>query len=215
MKSIHRFFVDEIKKRYEDKELIHQLKDVFRMEKGSEIILFCGDGFEHEAKIELLSKKEVVLQIGEKTIKEEKAGLHLYISIIKKDKFELAISKAVELGVSSITPVKADRSQYDEINIERLNKIIKEAAEQSGRVTIPKLNNVIKVDDVPDVIVLDVEGESIKNVLKLDSILVGPEGGWSDREKEMFDKTYSLPTNTLRAETAVIAGLVALLVNKN
>ncbi|MCI5108660.1 MAG: hypothetical protein MRY49_02330, partial [Candidatus Pacebacteria bacterium] len=71
MKSIHRFFVEEIKERYEDKELVHQLRDVFRMGKGDEIVLFRGDGYEHLAKIELLTKKEATFVLGDKVKKEE------------------------------------------------------------------------------------------------------------------------------------------------
>ncbi|MCI5108617.1 MAG: RsmE family RNA methyltransferase, partial [Candidatus Pacebacteria bacterium] len=141
--------------------------------------------------------------------------INLFISIIKKSNFELAIEKAVELGVSSITPVKANRSQYDILNKERLQKIIKEATEQSGRVTLPEIRDTLTTKEVisenPEIIIFDMEGESIKNAPKADSILIGPEGGWSDEERKMFDKTYSVSKNTLRAETAVIAGLVSIM----
>ncbi len=205
-----------------DERLVHQLRDVFRMKKGDRAILFDDSKCEFFASVNTLTRKEVVFDVEEGEVKEEKhkREVHLCLSIIKKDNFELAIEKAVELGVASITPVVADRSQYKEVRLDRLEKIVIEAVEQSGRVSVPHIDKEKTVSEIiekyPDVIVLDMDGVEQFSVSQKSevTILVGPEGGWSDAEREMFAQKniqiVSLPFNTLRAETAVIvAGALA------
>jgi len=216
--KIHRFFITESIQphsafRSEEKGLVHQLRDVFRMKKGDSVLLFDGTGYEFEAELELVTRKEAVFTIGQGEIKEQKGtGAHLFLSIIKKDKFELAIEKATELGVEKITPIIAERSQYKSIRPERLQRVITEAAEQCGRVTIPELTPEltleVALEQYSDMVVLDMDGE--EGVVGK-NILIGPEGGWSEKEREMFKQKevslVSLPFDTLRAETAVVAVL--------
>lgn len=230
----HRFFVTEdIKEntlfRSEDTDLVHQLRDVFRMKKDDSIVLFDGSGYEFPATITLLTKKEVECQVGEGIQKEDKgSGVHLYMSIIKKDKLELVYEKATELGVASITPVIAERSQYDKVRLDRLGKIVREAAEQCGRVTLPELHDATPLTEIlsnnSDMTVLDMApvrtggseeptSNGVQNDLRgVTKILVGPEGGWSDAERQLFKEKgmniCSLPFDTLRAETAAVTGLV-------
>ena len=193
--KIHRFFIEEnleqVKNfRTEDKELLHQLRDVFRFGKGDRIILFDGTGYEYLAGVELLTKKEASFGIFDKKKREEKTTkkIHLYLSLIKKDKFELAIEKATELGVSSITPVIAERSQYKQVREDRLKKIVKEATEQSGRTTLPKISPTETVEEVvvkhQDVLVLHMDGTPLSEISIGEdvSMLIGPEGGWSEKE---------------------------------
>lgn len=220
--KIHRFFTPEHIQahstfRSEDGDFIHQLKDVFRMKRGEKVVLFDGTGYEYEATIELLTKKEAMFLVGEGIEKEDKgSGAHLFLSIIKKDNFELAIEKATELGVTTITPVIAERSQYKSIRQDRLQKIIKEAAEQCGRVTLPNITPELSLEETleqyPDITVLDIDGQ--EGEIGTKNILVGPEGGWSDKERALFEERSvaikSLPFNTLRAETAVIAAIALL-----
>ena len=140
--------------------------------------------------------------------------IHLYLSLIKKDKFELAIEKATELGVSSITPVIAERSQYKQVREDRLKKIVKEATEQSGRTTLPKISPTETVEEVvvkhQDVLVLHMDGTPLSEISIGEdvSMLIGPEGGWSEKELELFKEknvqVVSLPFGVLRAETAAI-----------
>lgn len=218
--KIHRFFINEQMSenstfRSEDSDLIHQLRDVFRMKKGDVVALFNGSGYEYEADIELLTKKEVVFLVKEEKEKVEKGAVnaHIFISIIKKDKLELALEKATELGVGKITPIIAERSQYKKVRHDRLHKVVREAAEQCGRVTLPELTPELTLeqalDQYPNMTVLDMDGE--EGAVETNYILVGPEGGWSEKERGLFKEknvsVRSLPFNTLRAETAVMAVL--------
>jgi 16S rRNA (uracil1498-N3)-methyltransferase len=225
--KLHRFYTQEIltgKKEFSlvDKDLIHQLKDVFRFSKGDRVIFFDATGVEYVSVIDTLTKKEVEFSVESFEQKKDIVSrkVHLFLSIIKKDNLELAVEKATELGVASITPVFSERSQYKNVRMDRLSKSIKEATEQGGRVTLPVLHEMKTFSEVleeyPDVLVLHMEGKDISDVNLSDEvkILIGPEGGWGEKELEILDEkkisTISLPFNTLRAETAVMAGVVLL-----
>jgi len=242
---LHRFYIDQKIGGIEeitltDSELIHQLVNVFRFKAGDKVILFDGSGFEYEAEITTISKKEVkfnpLVKTQGKDALNKKNNVSLYLSLIKKSNFELAVEKCTEIGVTEIHPIISERSEKKDLNLERLNKIVKEASEQSGRVTLPQvfeitdlekavsqavaegkecvtfhtatdsytapLNNLIrhKNDTFPST-----DG---KVSLKPTAAFVGPEGGWSEKEMELFKKNnfkiLSLGQNILRAETAAI-----------
>src|ERR1035437_6020103 len=135
---LHHFFIEqkigEAKMiRLEDADLLHQLKNVFRLEKGDEIVLLDNSDSEYRSKIELLSKKEGVFEVLEVTenIVKPTRGVCLCVSMIKKDNFEWILQKGTELGVSFFIPIISERSVKTNFNHERGLKIIKEAAEQS------------------------------------------------------------------------------------
>ena len=205
-----------------DPSLSHQLSRVFRMKMGDSVVLFDGDGFEYVSTIGALRKDGAVFHIEESSpsIAAPKITFHLYPALIKKDKLEWVLQKATELGVASFHPVIADRSEKLGFDIERAQKIIKEAAEQSGRGTMPeifkpeKLEMAIENADKP--FILEAGGGRLDmSLTKTISVFIGPEGGWSDEEKEYFSArripTLSLGEQTLRAETASVA--VASLLN--
>ncbi|MFZ2303875.1 MAG: RsmE family RNA methyltransferase [Minisyncoccia bacterium] len=230
---LHRFFVEEkIPKAGEfsvaNETLLNQWRNVLRMEGGSRVILFFGDG--SESLCEFVSptgkigKKSALLKVI-----ETKKGLvperevTLYLALIKKDNFELVLEKATELGVSHIVPVQAGRSEKKGVNYERAEKILREASEQSGRVTVPAIEEIISVEKLPsDVVVFDPRGKIsareyfTKNTTAPVSLLIGPEGGFTDAEMESFHlrniPIVSTGPQILRAETAVIVALTLALV---
>ena len=207
-----------------DQDLIHQLSKVFRLKSGDEIVIFDGSGFEYVSQIIFITKKELSLKIISASSRpEENKKVILYLALIKKGNFELAVEKATELGVTEIHPIISERSEKKGINMERLQKIVKEASEQSGRLKLPliyphlTLETVVSQqksqNEVPVVFhtttpaadghpSLNKEGKG--NV----AVFVGPEGGWSEKEIELFKKNNfqfcSLGQNILRAETAAI-----------
>ncbi|MCL5017335.1 MAG: 16S rRNA (uracil(1498)-N(3))-methyltransferase [Patescibacteria group bacterium] len=213
-----------------DKELINQLRNVLRLKVGEEIILCDGKLNEAECSIESLDKNEATFKIlkTEKNKKELEWEIVLYCSILKKENFELAVQKAVELGVKRIIPVIASRTVKLGLKRDRLDKIIKEAAEQSGRGILPILSDYVGFNDaVSDALLndlnifFDLGGVSLGQIkddiskCKNIGIFIGPEGGWDESEiglaiKNRF-KIASLSPFTLRAETAVIAGLAAVI----
>jgi len=226
---LHRFFVEErIPGTGEflvaNETLLNQWRNVLRMDEGSNVVLFTGDGDESLCEIVSLSKKNSLLKVV-----ETKKGLvssrevTLYLALIKKDNFELVLEKATELGVSRIVPVQADRSEKKGVNHDRARKILREASEQSGRATVPTISEIISVEKIPnDVVVFDPRGKIsareyfAKPATASISVFIGPEGGFTDAEMELFHTQnitiVSTGTQILRAETAAIVALTLVLV---
>jgi 16S rRNA (uracil1498-N3)-methyltransferase len=229
---LHRFFItDHLRNKKDisifDDELIHQWKDVFRLKAGDRLILLDNTGFEYLSEIGLLAKGEAQVKIIEGNISENipKKDIWLFAALIKKDNYEWIIEKGTEIGVSHFVPIISDRSEKKNLNMERAQKIIKEASEQSARGKLPELHEIVDLEtalqkSTPTLVAFDVGGMPF-DVAKFKSpstllgvgptqigIFVGPEGGWSDRELELFKQKnipiYSLGSQILRAETAAI-----------
>ena len=201
-----------------DSDFINQAKSVLRLGAGDKIILCDGESNEAIAEIVNLNKEFAELKISE-TYKNQNGPeryVALYCPILKKENFELAVQKAVEIGAKEITPIITKRTIKLGLNYERLNKIIKEASEQSGRGVLPKLNEVIIFDEALKLakendlnlffqVGYPPLGHSMSKFKKI-GIFVGPEGGWTEEETETAKENgfifASLGKTTLRAETA-------------
>jgi 16S rRNA (uracil1498-N3)-methyltransferase len=237
---LHRFFVNKplehTREAIKDDRLIHQWRDVFRYNIGSEVVLFDGSNNEYDCVIEKLNNREAEVRL----VSERKGividkEIILCQSLIKKDKMEWVVEKATELGVSKIVPIVSERSEKKGFNLERARKIAIEASEQCGRADVPAVAEVINLDEAlkncGDAIVCDSSGESLEceaiselqtHKLSSLSLFIGPEGGWTEKEIEKFKffdkaqdgnsklKIFSLGKLTLRAETAAIAALTIL-----
>jgi len=205
-------------------ELRHQLKSVFRLGKGDNVILFDNSGYDFVARIEGFDDEAVTFTLLEKreNTVTPKRETHLFAAIVKKDTFEWIAEKATELGVSHIIPIITDRTEKKDVNFERLEKIIREAAEQSGRSTLPELHEVMELEDA-----LKKFGEiksiaweptaskfAAEDLENTSGTYIGPEGGWTPRELELFKQhsvlVRSLGPQILRAETAVVVALSKL-----
>jgi 16S rRNA (uracil1498-N3)-methyltransferase len=216
---------DEIE--MQDKEVIHQMKDVFRFSGGDMLNIFDGESVEIKCEIIELHKNNLKLKVLELIKDEDKivqsGKLHLAFALLKSDHTEMILEKCTELGVNTFSPLITDRTIKTGFRRDRLEKIIKEATEQSGFIKLPTLNEPVKLLDLintltdKNIYVLDMHGENIKDILTRDKdgkqtiILIGPEGGWSDAEREVFKAkslpTFSLGKQTLRAETAAISSV--------
>jgi 16S rRNA (uracil1498-N3)-methyltransferase len=229
---LHRFYINKTlgyeHERVTDERLIHQWRDVFRFNVGSEMIIFDGGGKEFNVVIEKITRAEAVLKIfAERQGVVPERKIVLCQSLIKKDKMEWVVEKATELGVSKIIPIISERSEKKSLNMERANKIAIEASEQSGRATIPEILEPVDLstellEEIKkrgfDLVGFDSSGEPAKESLNISkdltaglAIFVGPEGGWTNKELNLFADAgatiYSLCKLTLRAETAAIAAL--------
>lgn len=229
---LHRFYITDTIEggmvMVTNRDLIHQWRKVFRLNVGSQVIVFDGSGVECRSAIMKMSASEAELSVLEtKEIAPPRKNLWLCLSLIKKDNFELVVQKAVELGVTHIVPIVGERSEKKKINTERLNKIILEATEQSGRgelLEIHKLNTLSEVFEsgvLPQEKIFFHPGyPEVQKYLSSPTgqyscaFFVGPEGGFSEKEIEVFKKYnlpgYSLGPRILRAETAAITGAVIL-----
>lgn len=213
-----------------DPSLLHQLKNVFRFKIGYELIIFDGDGLDNECIIREFLKDKVILEPKKSYPSRFMPTREIWLcaSIIKKDNFEWTVEKATELGVTRIIPILSDRSEKKALNVGRLEKIAVEASEQSGRGNVPAIHPIIKLEDCLEYInktqvsgeklgalAFHTEGEpflgSAFDKEKPTAIFIGPEGGWSEREVELFHtsgiKLKCLGKQILRAETAAIAAL--------
>lgn len=222
--KLHRFFCDEKLTNRKSviithESLINQLKNVFRLKVGDEVVLFDNSGFDFFVIIDDIQKNSVsftVNKVNQNTVFSLRET-YLFASVVKKDNFEWITQKATELGVSHIIPIISERTEKKDLNIDRIKKIIIEAAEQSGRGTLPVLYDVIDLDSAlrkfghVKSIAWHTKAEKFVSQ-DLENILgayIGPEGGWSDDEIESFKdhgiKVRSLGPQILRSETAVIS----------
>lgn len=212
-----------------NKEIVHQVKDVLRLKAGEWIGLSDGAGEDAVAEILASKKGELAVKILErrKNDSEPACGVILYCALLKKDNFEWVVQKAVEVGVNKIVPVLSERTVKADINLKRLEKIIKEAAEQSGRGVLPTVEKPVKLKDALASARsndknwwLDANGqvsmrsETAKTYACV-GVFIGPEGGWTQAEITLAQTSrcsmVSLGKTILRAETAaVVASYLAV-----
>ncbi len=228
---LHRFYISEpigSKKEIivQSEQLVNQLVRVFRLKSGDSVILFDGSGTDYESLMQDYDKQTVTFTITKSAPSRFVPTRHisLYAAVVKKDTFEWIAEKATELGVTEIIPVMAERSEKKHLNEERLQKIVIEASEQSGRGSVPTVGSIVSLKESLEmmmqkgiaVVVFHTEGEAFdagtysKQHTNL-AVFIGPEGGWSPAELEMFHSykvpVVSLGAQVLRAETAVVAAL--------
>ena len=230
--KIHRFFVpagllpsaSELPKSVTilDEELFHQWKNVLRLKPDEWVVLCDGKGMDAQAMIVGYGKKSVEVSI-ESLAKNESEPSHrvrLYCAALKRENFELVVQKAVEVGVSEIIPLITRRTIKTHVKHERLEKIAKEAAEQSGRGVVPTVHEARSFEDVLESAkndephyFFDFGGEEFSLPTSSSSgqsisLYIGPEGGWDEQEhqaaKKAGMKIVSLGQRVLRGETAAI-----------
>lgn len=211
----------------------HYLKNVLRKDVGDILRIFNGAEGEWLARIDSLSKKngELALTDQIKPQAPPRKTLHLLFSPIKKQRMDVLIEKAVELGVTDLTPVIMHRTENRKINEDRLNAQIIEAAEQSERLDIPKLHPLIKL---PLLLSNGIGGIEVFTALEREpsakalheydykngaAFLIGPEGGFDLQERaEILSsediRVIDLGNGILRAETAALACLSYVLLAK-
>ena len=199
-------------------EIAHQMAKVLKLEIGEQVELCDGKGTNAQGKITKLSKNSTIVEI-EKITKESPAqkSATLFCAVLKKENFELVVQKATECGIQKIIPIITTRTVKTGLNMERLQKIAKEACEQSGRNYLPEICEPVTFEESLEIakqkdtnIIFDSSGEVFlgnTNSKKI-GIFIGPEGGWTTEEiKKATEKNFSvasLGTNTLRGETAAI-----------
>ena len=194
---------------------------VLRKKEGDIITFTNGKNLKFKVKIIKLSRKSSLFKILSSEIIESPNHLHIAISILKSSsRFEIFLEKAVEIGISEITPIICERTLKKNMKIERCNKIIISALKQSFKFNLPKLHNPVKFKDFIELNVghnnLIATCENLKKKSLLESfhksknniLLIGPEGDFSKNELKYADingfKFVTLGNTRLRAETAGI-----------
>ena len=238
---MHRFFVPPDCIREDTvvlpEDIALQLSRVLRSRPGDRIMVLDDTGWEYEAVLESVGPGQARGSIAARRAAagEPRAKITLYQSLLKRDRFELALQKCTELGVSRFVPTVCARSvartQSGEGRTSRMRKIITEAAEQSRRGRVPVLDVPMSFTaacdaiEGPAVIPWEgVKGTSLRSALghwRADgiesgvSLLIGPEGGFTAEEIEHARsrgiEPVTLGPRILRAETAAIAAVSAIL----
>ena len=206
-----------------DAEETHHVLNVLRLQVDDEIWLLDGVGIAYRGIIKNNGQEVSGEIIAESPgFSEPKVKMHLAVGLIKKDRFEWLLEKAVECGALSITPLLLDRCLKKTLNLERSQKIVRTAAKQCGRSLFPKLNEPTSLDnylnDKSDLTVcLQSEGETSLTTWQREkspnkvSVLIGPEGDFSENEMNVIRDNniniFSLGNRRLRTETAAITAL--------
>ncbi len=211
----------------------HYLAKVMRVAPGDAVIL-CDDVTGEWLAVVAEAGKRAVTLSAERQLRprEQVPDLWLCPALLKKDRFDMVLEKATELGVAAIHPLITRRCVADKLNPERARTIVTEAAEQCARTALPSLEAPQKLDallrDWPEDRLLffaDEEGgqpaaeafafskfpERGGGAHKA-AILIGPEGGFDDGEREAIRahpqaRPIALGPRILRGETAAIAAL--------
>ncbi len=205
----------------------HHASHVLRYKTGDEIVVVDGIGNRYEGTITEITKKKVDISIIKRTVIEEYNStgrrLVLALGIIKnRQRLEFAVEKAVELGASTLVLFNSRYTEKAKIRLDRLEGIVISAMKQSMHATLPELRYEKSLKDVlesyQDHRILMAHEKTggkagLPDMAKNENylLLVGPEGGFSDKEVDMVKQhqgeTVSLGRFRLRAETAVVAFL--------
>ena len=174
------------------------------------------DDFLYSYKISQIDKKSLFLNLlkKEEKIIENSKKIHLAWCIVDPKTIYENIASLNELGVDKITFVYSDFSQKNfKINFEKLEKILINSSSQCGRSSIIKLDIYKNIDifikDNPDTYFLDFSQTSIDSkVLDIKTLMIGTEGGFSKRERELFNKNFIVGFSSnliLKSQTAIIS----------
>lgn len=203
----------------------HYLARVMRVGEG-DIVILCDDVTgEWAVRVAATGKRDVVLEPVERLrMREEVPDFWLCPALLKKDRFDLVLEKATELGAGRISPVLTSRCVADKLNESRALAAVTEAAEQCARTALPALDAPVKLDallaDWPETRALffadELGGEPPAAAFALHNgaaaLLIGPEGGFTDAERAAIRahpqaRAITLGPRILRGETAAIAAL--------
>ena len=205
---------------------------VLRLQVGDACVLFNGDGHDHDARIVAIGKREARAQIvaARRIDNESPLRIVLLQGIARGEKMDWILQKATELGVARILPVTSERSEV-KLDAQRADKrlahwrgIVVAACEQSGRATLPDVAAPQALAQAAGLrdgrgFILDPFAEaslsSFRDAsLRECTIAIGPEGGWSPRDREQLVAAgyegLKLGPRVLRTETAGIAAIAAL-----
>lgn len=202
------------------------LTQVMRLKLGDELLVFNGRDGEWRCTIAEVLKKGVILR-AEEQARPQTYGpdLELIVAVVKKARVETVVEKAAELGARRVRLVLTKRTNADRIRLDRLDAIAEEAAEQTGRLDVPPVDDPVKLDALLDawepgrrlMFCDETGGAPAMSALAAAgpgpwSILIGPEGGFSPEEGERlrslpFTTAVSLGPRILRADTAAIAAM--------
>jgi 16S rRNA (uracil1498-N3)-methyltransferase len=209
------------------------LVNVLRLKAGASVLVFNGGDGEWCAELAIVGKKKATLDVVERMREQTPApDLHYLFSPLKHARFDYMVQKAVEMGVSRLQPIIMRHTQAERVNLARMRANAIEAAEQCGVLNIPEIGEPKKFESLtrgwrPDrlLVFCDEEADVKDPVAALSSarsggiagplpvsVLIGPEGGFAEHERDALLKLpnvvrLALGPRILRADTAAVAAL--------
>ena len=199
---------------------------VMRLSVGDEILVFNGQHGEWRCTLAEAGKRGCLLRAEEQTRAQDHApDLDLVVAMVKRGRVETIVEKAAELGARRVRLTQTRRTNVDFLKLGRLDAIAIEAAEQTGRLDVPVIDDPMKLDKILDgwdparkLVFCDEGGDARPMIEALAgsgapaAILIGPEGGFAPEERERlrslpFVIPVSLGPRILRADTAAISAM--------
>ncbi|MDD5037619.1 MAG: 16S rRNA (uracil(1498)-N(3))-methyltransferase [Methylococcaceae bacterium] len=214
-----------------EEESAHYLRTVLRLKRGADLIVFNGEGGEYPAVVVEAHKEAVSVELGEFNPRDLESHLHTHLGlgIARGERMDLAIQKAVELGVAAITPLFTERCvvQLDDARkqqrLRHWRKIVHSACEQCGRDRLAEVNEPVKLQDwvaQQAGLCLFLHPHGGKTLRELPPpqdgvcLLTGPEGGFAEHERSLALEAGFIPLRLgpriLRTETAALTALAAI-----
>jgi len=225
----NRFFVDGPLAAGSDVELrgeeFHHAARVVRVVAGEKVEVFNREGANAQGIVSAVGNDFIRVAVASILMTRESIlGIELAPALIHPDKFELVLQKGTELGVKRFRPAITDRieTRLERVagKAERWRKIVLEAVKQSGRSRIPEIDEPVPFDTIvrlsPNVVLFDADEPETPaaSPSEVVTLLIGPEGGFSDRERNLARSVGAsfrrLGPRRLRAETAALAATVVM-----
>ena len=205
----------------------HYLRNVLRLMPGAVVAVFNGRDGEFGARIDRLDKNGATLTVGaRRRAQPAEPDLWLLFAPIKRQRIDILVEKATELGVAALRPVITRHTQVERVNLARLSAHAIEAAEQTERLSVPRVHEPVELDRALAAwpadrrLVVCAERRAAPPIAAAlaglvpgaHAILIGPEGGFAEAEldgllKLPFVTLVSLGPRVLRADTAAVAAL--------
>ncbi len=220
-------------------DLAHQITSVLRLSPGQTVIVLDGQGREYEIELTQVDRSQTAGRIlsDRPAAGEPPIRLTLYLALSRREKFEWMLQKCTEVGASAFVPVITSRTLVQDSRdaakkLERWQRILREAAEQSRRGRIPDLHPPLRFDAAlagahHDLKLIPFEGEhtvSLRQALgplplvqgeSSAAVFIGPEGGFSDEEilaaRQSGFQPITLGRRILRMETAAVVAAALLI----
>ncbi len=208
-------------------EFAHMAK-VLRYKVGYKALVCANDGIERLCTIKQIDKDKAILTVDEQRVQDKKSvHVTLFAGLLKNNKLDFAIQKAVELGIDEVRPFLSDNTAETKFSVDRANKIALEAAKQCGSAYLTEVKDLCDFDEIVesfcnfDRVLFAYEYEKKNRIKDCDlqgkniALVVGAEGGFSENEaqkaKDNGAQIVTLGKRILRAETASIVSSALLL----
>jgi 16S rRNA (uracil1498-N3)-methyltransferase len=213
-----------------DRPQTHYLRNVLRLKPGDQVLVFNGQDGEWSAMLSDAGRRDTALAVQERARAQTAPyDLHYLFAPLKHERLDYMVQKAIELGVSRLVPVITRHVQVTRVNLDRMRANTIEAAEQCGILNLAEISDPLTFDqmiasrEAERLLVFCDEDAEIKdpvaalaaqraNGARPLSVLIGPEGGFSDEERTALTRLpnvvrLSLGPRILRADTAAVAAL--------